>query len=72
MTESIPEILAALRAQLERRSKELNASVRAYPSPIARCDDQLPRLLDQRDRAARNLRLAEQFIAALELDEQAF
>ena len=66
---TIGEMLARVRAELERRSKELNEAVRGYPSPIARCDDQLPRLIAQRDAAARNLRRADEFIASLEPDD---
>ena len=49
---------SALKAYLERRSRELNAEVRGYPTPIARCDDQLPKLLEQRSRAHQQLELA--------------
>ena len=59
---SVAEIWTNLRGHLERRSTELNAEIRAYPSPIARCDDQLPKLLEQRARAVRVLK------AAIELD----
>jgi len=47
-----------LRSHLERRSIELNAEVHSYPSPIARCDDQLPKLLEQRARVVRLLKAA--------------
>ncbi len=47
-----------LERYLERRSRELNAEVRGYPRPIARCDDQLPKLLEQRARANEQLQLA--------------
>ena len=53
-----------LRAHLERRSIELNAEVHSYPSPIARCDDQLPKLLEQRARVVRLLRAATELDAA--------
>lgn len=55
---SVAEIWMELRAHLERRSIELNAEVHSYPSPIARCDDQLPKLLEQRARMVRLLRAA--------------
>ena len=35
-------------AELERRIAELSAEIRAYPTPIARCDEQLPALLEER------------------------
>ena len=46
-----------LEAHLERRSKELNSEVRNYPTPIARCDEQLTKLIEQRTRAAYRLKL---------------
>jgi hypothetical protein len=67
--ETMRDMLAAMRGELERRSRELNEAVRAYPSPIARCDDQLAKLLAQRDAAARNLKRADEFIATLELED---
>jgi hypothetical protein len=33
---------------LLRRLEELNAEIRSYPGPIARCDEQLPALLEER------------------------
>jgi hypothetical protein len=60
--QSIADIWTELRDHLERHSAELNAEIRAYPRPIARCDDQLPKLLEQRARAVRLLN------AAIELD----
>lgn len=62
MAESIMDAWAALRARLEGRKRELSEAVRAYPTPIARCDDQLPKAIAQRDAAARLAR------AALEID----
>jgi hypothetical protein len=35
---------------LERRLAELSDEVRNYPTPIARCDEQLPALLEERAR----------------------
>lgn len=37
-------------AFLERRLAELNDEIRHYPGPIARCDEQLPALLEERAR----------------------
>ena len=37
-----------MRAELERRLAELNAEIRHYPTPIARCDLQLPALIEER------------------------
>jgi prefoldin subunit 5 len=36
------------RERLERRLAEINAEIRAYPQPIARCDAQLGGLVDER------------------------
>ncbi len=41
---------APSRAQLERRLEEINAELRDYPQPIARCDAQLGGLLEERSR----------------------
>jgi hypothetical protein len=46
-----------LNAYLERRSKELSEEVRNYPTPIARCDEQLTKLIEQRARAFDRLKL---------------
>jgi hypothetical protein len=37
-------------AWLERRIAEISAEIRHYPGPIARCDQQLAALLDERSR----------------------
>ena len=37
-------------ADLERRLAQLNEEIRHYPGPIARCDQQLPALLEERAR----------------------
>ena len=49
----------SLRQHLEARARALADEVRAYPGPIARCDDQLPWLIAQRTRAVETARLAE-------------
>lgn len=38
----------AIRVHLEQRGAALSEAVRNYPTPIARCDEQLPALLDAR------------------------
>jgi len=48
----------SLREHLEARARALAEEVRAYPGPIARCDDQLPWLIAQRTRAVETARLA--------------
>jgi chorismate mutase len=35
---------------LEKRLAELNQEIRTYPGPIARCDEHLPALLEERAR----------------------
>ncbi|HEX6690635.1 MAG TPA: hypothetical protein VF110_05735 [Burkholderiales bacterium] len=35
---------------LEQRIAELSAEIRSYPTPIARCDEQLTALIEQRAR----------------------
>ena len=50
---------AQVKARLAANLAQLSEEVRAYPSPIARCDDQLPRLLERRAAAQRRLHLAE-------------
>ena len=35
-------------AYLEHRLLELNEEIRSYPGPIARCDQHLPALLEER------------------------
>jgi hypothetical protein len=35
-------------AYLERKLAQLNQEIRTYPGPIARCDEQLPALLEER------------------------
>lgn len=46
---------AALRRHLETRNRDINAEVAHYPRPIARCDVQLSKLLEQRARIYREL-----------------
>ena len=58
--EAVFDAWSALRAHLARRAAQLNDEVRRYPTPIARCDEQLPHLLEQRRRAVRHQRLAEE------------
>ena len=37
-----------MRMDLERRIAELSEEIRRYPGPIARCDEHLPALLEER------------------------
>ena len=43
------------RLLLERKFEELCAQVREYPTPIARCDEQLSALIDERSRVLEEL-----------------
>jgi hypothetical protein len=45
-----------MRRHLERRLGELSAQIRHYPTPIARCDEQLADLIEQRARVLEQLR----------------
>src|SRR5437763_10925339 len=54
-THSVFGAWEALRRHLETRNRELNAEVVHYPTPIARCDVQLSKLLEQRARIYREL-----------------
>jgi hypothetical protein len=59
-TASSREIAAAwtaLRDYLARLGRELSDEVRHYPSPIARCDVQLTKLIEERTRAIEQLRV---------------
>jgi len=44
-----------LRSLLAERIERVNQEVRHYPQPIAHCDDQLNKLLEQRERLAGHL-----------------
>ena len=39
-----------MRQELERRIAELSDEIRRYPTPIARCDEQLTALIEERSR----------------------
>jgi hypothetical protein len=45
-----------LKTQLERRIAELSEEIRNYPTPIARCDEQLPALLEERSKLIQELK----------------
>ncbi|HSN19688.1 MAG TPA: hypothetical protein VLS49_03375 [Usitatibacter sp.] len=51
MEDDTTAVLASLRARMQARARELAQEVRSYPSPIARCDEQLPGLIEARSRA---------------------
>ena len=56
---AIAEAWSRLRVHLHARCRVLNDEVSRYPTPIARCDEQLTALLEQRSRAARHRRFAD-------------
>ena len=43
------------RAALEARRRQLDAEIRAYPTPIPRCDAQFNALMEERGRIVREL-----------------
>jgi hypothetical protein len=43
-------------AWLEKRIAQLSEEIRHYPGPIARCDEHLPALLEQRSRLIEELK----------------
>lgn len=58
MVDRIDDAWTVLRSRLEVRSRELSDDVRTYPTPIARCDEQLTKAIEERDAAIRQLRIA--------------
>jgi hypothetical protein len=50
-----PETWQAIKACLERERERLHAEIRAYPTPIPRCDQQFNYLIEQRERLSREL-----------------
>ena len=48
------------RRQLERKFEALCAQVREYPTPIARCDEQLAALIEERTRILEELNRRDQ------------
>lgn len=55
---------AEIRAHLARRAADLSAAVRRYPTPIARCDEQLPALIEARREVLRLLEEGDATLAA--------
>jgi hypothetical protein len=53
-----------LKIYFDRRSKELSDEVRNYPTPIARCDEQLTKLIEQRSGAINELKRLLQAVPA--------
>jgi hypothetical protein len=55
---AVAEAWATFREHLEARVREINEEVAHYPTPIARCDEQLTKLLEQRARVFRQKNVA--------------
>lgn len=55
MSDAAHALWSQLRAHLEQRYQALFDEVRRYPTPIAHCDDQLPKLIEQRSHALAQL-----------------
>jgi len=53
--DSLASLWVELEAYLQARFRQLNLEIRHYPTPIAHCDDQLPKLIEQRDHARAEL-----------------
>jgi hypothetical protein len=53
--DAIAAIWTELKDHVAARFRTLSEEVRRYPTPIARCDDQLPKLLEQRGLARTEL-----------------
>jgi transcriptional regulator GlxA family with amidase domain len=56
---------AASREQLQGRLRELNAEIREYPQPIARCDAQLGGLVEERSRIRAEIAALEDGLSAI-------
>ena len=60
----IAALCREIRACLERRAADLSEAVRRYPTPIARCDEQLPALIESRREVMRLLEEGDATLAA--------
>ena len=49
-----------MKDQIASRIDELSREIRAYPTPIARCDEQLAHLLEERASLISRLRILEE------------
>ncbi len=63
---AVPALWEELRAHLERRVAHLNEEISRYPTPIARCDEQLGALLEQRSALYGRLTRMDELAAAVE------
>jgi hypothetical protein len=58
------QLCRELRAHLERRGASLSEAIRSYPTPIARCDEQLPALLESRREVLQLLEVSDATLVA--------
>jgi hypothetical protein len=63
--EALTPIWAEVKAYLENTLTRLNSEISRYPTPIARCDEQLTGLLEQRAEALTLLASVEDAVRAL-------
>ena len=56
---ALANVYDELKSHFESHAHELMAEVRTYPGPIARCDVQLTKLIEQRSHALERLRAFE-------------
>jgi len=49
-----------MKEQIQSRIEELSREIRAYPTPIARCDEQLAGLIEERASLIAKLRILEE------------
>jgi predicted component of type VI protein secretion system len=63
--QSIPALWADLQRHLQGRVARLNDEISHYPTPIARCDQHLAALLEQRSALYRRLQQMDELAAAI-------
>ena len=68
MPSSEPGVRAEQRQRLAGLIAALSAEIRAYPTPIARCDEQLTQLIDERSAALKELQALDQALDAMRRD----
>ena len=57
-SDAVVELWTMFRRHLAARIREINEEIAHYPTPIARCDEQLTKLLEQRARVFRQEKVA--------------
>jgi hypothetical protein len=61
----VPALWSELQEHLERRVRRLNEEISRYPTPIARCDEQLAALLETRAALFGRLQRMDELAAAV-------